>query len=73
LSDEGEGREGRMNAPGKQGKEKANDPHSESKDWHVRIVDVRDRSSDLWIWTIFLLEIIKIEFHPADGSVGIRG
>ena len=64
-----------MNAPASQGKEKANDPHPDSKDWHVRIVDVRNRSFDLWKWTIFLLEldIIKIEFHPAGGSVGVRG
>ena len=60
-----------MNVPPNQGKEKANDPHPESEYWHVRIVGVRNRSLDLWIWTFVLLEIIKIEFHPADGSAGV--
>jgi hypothetical protein len=47
----------------KTGEEKTNDPHPYGKRWHVRIVDVGNRSSDLWIWTIFLLKGIEIEFH----------
>jgi hypothetical protein len=56
-------------APPSKGEEKADEPHPYSKDGHVRIVNVRDRGSDLWIWAIFLLDGIKIKLHPGDESV----
>ena len=60
------------NVPPKTREEKTNDPHPYGKSWHVRIVDVGNRSSDLWIWTIFLLKGIEIEFHPMGRISGRR-
>jgi hypothetical protein len=53
-------------APPNRAEEQTDEPHPYSKHWHVRIVDVGNRSSDLWIWTIFLLKRTEVEFHPAE-------
>src|SRR5712672_1066064 len=61
------------NARASQGEEKTNEPHPYGKHWHVRIINVRNRCSDLRIRAIFLLKCIEIEFHPADRSIGGGG
>ena len=53
-------------APPNGAEKQTDEPHPDSKHWHVRIVDVGNRNSDLWIWTVFLLKRTKVKFHPAE-------